>query len=156
MGIRISRVVGEETRTINDSFEARSSLRRVKSSYGTKALFLSHKTGDHSADALARHINLNYPVIVYMAEWDDHIDHTEQTVLPDYIMEIIQGSDGFLVNVSSAIAVSMWVGYEIGGAHALGKNRAKFISQYVSNLPSVVDALDSIDHQSLGSWIRRL
>ena len=121
-----------------------------------KVLFLSHKTHDTTADKLARYINQRHNVTVYMAEWDDYIDHTAQGALPDYIMAIIQGCDGFLVNVSSAIAVSMWVGYEIGGAHALRKTRAKYISVYVSNLPSVVDALDSVDRDTLDSWIRRL
>ena len=36
-------------------------------------------------------------------------------------MRAIQNSNGFLVNVIAEIAVSMWIGYEIGGAHAMEK-----------------------------------
>ena len=59
-------------------------------------------------------------------------------------MEAIQESEGFLVNVTDPIVISMWVGYEIGGAHALQKPRAKFMTSRVSKLPSVVSALRTL------------
>ncbi|MCY4442184.1 MAG: hypothetical protein OXE53_18495 [Deltaproteobacteria bacterium] len=124
--------------------------------YSKKVIFLSHKTGDESATALASRIDQHHNATVYMAEWDDRIDASDPNVLPDYIMAVIQTCDGFLVNVSSPIIVSMWVGYEIGGAHALRKTRAKYIYSYVPNLPSVVEALKSINGSSLDSWIRSL
>ncbi len=48
---------------------------------------------------------------------------------------------GFLVNLIEEITASMWVGYEIGRAHAMEKSRAKILYNEVCHLPSVVGAL---------------
>lgn len=76
--------------------------------------------------------------------------------LPDHIMRAIRKSDGFLVNVVADIAVSMWIGYEIGGAHAMEKSRAKIMYRQVGRLPSVVGALETLRNRNeLDRWITR-
>ena len=116
---------------------------------------MSHKTGDQDAERLADHIFEQYGVYVYMAEWDDHITDPGSDKLPGRLMEKIKESDGFLVNVTSQIAVSMWVGYEIGGAHALNKPRAKY-DHTSFLLPSVVEALEPLRSlPDLANWIER-
>ena len=88
-----------------------------------------------------------------MTEWDDDVQG-DSTELPDHIMTAIKKSDGFLVNVISEIAVSMWIGYEIGGAHAMEKSRAKIMYNEVRRLPSVVGALRSLrSRNELDLWI---
>ena len=116
---------------------------------------MSHKTGDNQAEVEARYIEQRHGVGVYMVEWDDHVnDDTNQ--LPNYIMNAIRESDGFLVNVIAQIVVSMWIGYEIGGAHAMRKSRAKIVYREVGRLPSVVGALESLRSRSdLDHWITR-
>ena len=95
-----------------------------------------------------------HAVSVYMAEWDDRVD-SDSMELPDYIMGAIRSSSGFLVNVTAAIAASMWIGYEIGEAHAMELSRAKIMTNRVPTLPSVVAALDSLSGCSaLDHWIR--
>ena len=115
---------------------------------------MSHKTGDGQAVVEARHIAQTYRVQVYMAEWDDNVEG-DSNRLPDYIMTAIRKSNGFLVNVIAEIAVSMWIGYEIGGAHAMQKDRAKIMYRDVGRLPSVVGALTSLrSRRELDTWIR--
>ena len=106
-------------------------------------VFMSHKTSDTSTDNEARYITNQHGIWVYMAEWDDNVcgDSNE---LPNLIMNSISKSDGFLVNVSAKIAISMWIGYEIGGAHAMQKPRAKIIYNDVRRLPSAVKAFSSL------------
>ena len=114
---------------------------------------MSHKTGDRQAASVAQHIAQRHRVEVYMAEWDDEVD-TDSIELPDYIMKTIRASNAFLVNVTSAISHSMWIGYEIGGAHALGTIRAKIMYTSVYRLPSVVGALETLRSQTeLDRWI---
>ena len=116
-------------------------------------VFLSHKTGDAKAEVEARYIADKHRVQVYMAEWDDEV-YGDSSALPDHIMKAIRQSDGFLVNVIAEIAVSMWIGYEIGGAHAMGKSRAKIMYGQVRRLPSVVGALRSLRNRGeLDRWI---
>ena len=152
MAIRFNRLVqpGEpdiKTRMLADAV--------VRSKAATdKIVFMSHKTGDAQAEKEAKHISEKHKVKVYMAEWDDSVDG-DSNELPDHIMESIRKSNGFLVNVIAEIAVSMWIGYEIGGAHAMEKSRAKIMYADVGHLPSVVRALDSLrDRETLDSWIR--
>ena len=114
---------------------------------------MSHKTGDASAAVEARYIANKHQVQVYMAEWDDTIDD-DSDELPEYIMSTIRKSKGFLVNVIGEIVVSMWVGYEIGGAHAMSKPRAKILYNSVNNCPTVVSSLPSIrTRNELDRWI---
>lgn len=118
-------------------------------------IFMSHKTGDKQAEAEARYIAEKHRVQVYMAEWDDNVQG-DSVELPNDIMKAIRKSDGFLVNVVAAIAVSMWIGYEIGGAHAMEKSRAKIMYNRVGGLPSVVGALKTLsDRNELDAWIVR-
>ena len=106
-------------------------------------LFMSHKTGDKQAEEEAAYIVRKHGLKVYMTEWDDNVEG-DSDQLPDYIMAAIRSSNAFLVNVSARISVSMWIGYEIGGAHALRKSSAKIMYFPISNLPSVVRALHSL------------
>ena len=72
-------------------------------------------------------------------------------------MRAIRLSDGFLLNVIPEIGDSMWIGYEIGGAHAMNKSRAKIMFRPVEKLPSVVDALRPIRNRGeLDLWIRNV
>ena len=116
-------------------------------------VFLSHKTGDTLAEKEARYIAGRHSVLVYIAEWDDRVSG-DSAGLPDHIMSAIQRSDGFLLNVIPEIGTSMWIGYEIGGAHAMKKRRAKIMYERVGGLPSVVGALPSLnDRMELDRWI---
>ena len=122
---------------------------------GRNKVFISHKTNDLEAERLAKYITRVYRVVTYLAEWDPYVRDDSPT-LPDYIMDHIQSSHGFLVSVIPEITFSMWVGYEIGGAHAHQVPRAKIMFSPVSGMPSVVEALESLRNSSeLDSWIRR-
>ncbi len=116
-------------------------------------VFMSHKTGDDRAETEAQYIKRKHRMSVYMAEWDGRVVG-DSNKLPDYIMNAIQRSDGFLVSVIAEIVESMWIGYEIGGAHAMQKSRAKIMYERVGPLPSVVGALESLDDRNaLDRWI---
>jgi len=124
-------------------------------SVGDRMVFMSHKTGDRDAEEKAEYIKRTHGVYVYMVEWDASVQG-DSNELPETIMKAIRQSDGFLVNVIADIVTSMWIGYEIGGAHAMKKSRAKIMYIPVGRLPSVVRALDSIRSQSaLDRWISR-
>lgn len=155
MGVRFSGFVSSRTGTFTTfSSEAGAELRKSRD-IGTKLVFLSHKTDDPTAKELAKTIGV-LGADVYLAEWDDNITDPGNESLPSTIMEHIHRSDGFLVNANETIRVSMWVGYEIGGAHALQKPRAKFMLHWVK-LPSVVAVLETLDSGSeLFEWIQRL
>ena len=133
--------------------ETTASIQMMLKKDSEKLVFLSHKTGDRQAEKEARYISTKHRVQVYMAEWDDDVDG-DTTELPNLIMEAIESSDGFLVNVIPRIVVSMWIGYEIGGAHAMQKVRAKTMYQQVNGLPSVVGALPTLRNRAeLDRWI---
>ena len=118
-----------------------------------KMVFMSHKTGDRGAKTEAQYIAEKFRVKVYMAEWDENI-YDDSSSLPDYIMEAIRRSAGFLVHVIAQISASMWIGYEIGGAHAMQKPRARIMYQSVGSLPSVVGALQSLQSRAaLDHWV---
>ena len=118
-------------------------------------VFMSHKTGDTHAEREAQYIKRKHRVMVYLVEWDDNVE-SDSNQLPDYIMNAIRKCDGFLVSVTAAIAVSMWIGYEIGGAHAMHKPRARIMYRAITNLPSVVRALDRLrSRNEIDTWIRR-
>lgn len=137
----------QETR----SAAARASVRRQAP--GSRQVFISHKTNDSQAEDLARYITSRHRIITYLAEWDPNVRY-DSLKLPDYIMREIQISQGFLVNVRPQIAISMWVGYEIGGAHAHGIPSAKMMFSPVSGMPSVVEALESLkSYPDLDNWI---
>ena len=155
MGVRFSGFVSGATGAAVSFSNVESELRKSRS-VGTKLLFLSHKTNDPTAEALAEAIGKD-GVDVYMAEWDDDVTvDPGNEALPSSIMKHIHRSDGFLVNANEAIRVSMWVGYEIGGAHALQKQRAKFMRRRVV-LPSVVAVLETLDsYPKVIEWVRRL
>lgn len=119
-------------------------------------VFMSHRTGDDLAEAIARDLAKRHEIEIYMAEWDDTVQR-DSNELPDHIMMAIRESHGFLVNVIAEIAVSMWIGYEIGGAHAMDKPRAKIMYVPVRRLPSVVTALESLtEPYELDQWISRI
>ena len=119
-----------------------------------KLVFMSHRTGDTDAEYEARFIQHMLDVKVYMAEWDPNL-HGDSNALPDYIMRAIDASRAFLVHVIDEIKDSMWIGYEIGGAHAKDKPRAKIMYCRVGGLPSVVRVLDTLDSRSrLVMWLR--
>ena len=151
MAIRFNRLVRPGQPDIQNRFLAEDV---VRSKTATDAMvFMSHKTGDDRAEKEARYISDRHKVKVYMAEWDDSVDG-DSNQLPDHIMDSIRKSEGFLVNVIPAISVSMWVGYEIGGAHAMRKARAKIMYTEVGRLPSVVGALTSLRSRvALDRWI---
>ena len=153
MAIRFNKLVRPHQTDIHSQSLAESFVRTRAA--GDRMVFMSHKTGDSQAEMEAEYIVRRHSVRVYMAEWDDHIkDDPKQ--LPDYIMNAIRESDGFLVNVIAEIVVSMWIGYEIGGAHAMRKSRAKIVYREVDRLPSVVGALESLRSRSdLDYWITR-
>lgn len=122
---------------------------------GRLQVFISHKTNDPDSEDLARYITRMHGVITYLAEWDPNVI-ADSPSLPDYIMREIQRSRGFLVNVRPEITISMWVGYEIGGAHAHQVPRAKIMFKPVIGIPSVVESLESLRNlQDLDGWIRR-
>ena len=152
MSIRFNRLVKSDGTSVQTRSLAESSISR-KSRYD-RMVFMSHKTGDDSAEEEAKYIARKHGVAVYMAEWDDDVDGDTDD-LPDHIMDAIRKSDGFLVNVVAAIRRSMWIGYEVGGAHAMGKNRAKIMYRYVTRLPSVVGVLRTLANRpALDRWIR--
>ena len=153
MGLRFKKLVQADGTHIEYRSLAESTVR----SMGTydKMVFMSHKTGDRSAEREADYIAGRHGVDVYMAEWDDNVDGDSDD-LPSYIMNAIRRCDGFLVNVVDEIRISMWIGYEIGGAHAMRKSRAKIMYHRVSRLPSVVGALEALANRSdLNDWVRR-
>ena len=152
MGVEFNRFVGGDLSTT--SFSVADS-RILRKSSTTKMIFMSHKTGDSQAEALADHIYEKYGVFVYMVEWDDDAEDRGTETFPNNLMAKIYESDGFLVSVTSQIAVSMWVGYEIGGAHALDKPRAKYDKTTII-FPSVVETLKRLKSESdLRAWINR-
>lgn len=110
-------------------------------------------TGDHGAELEARRICQEHSVDVYMVEWDDNVDG-DSDQLPEYIMKAIGVSRAFWVYVIQQVADSMWIGYEVGGAHAMGKPRAKIMYQRVKDLPSVVRALEPLESRvAVDKWI---
>ena len=132
------------------TFLAENVQRQVRS---RKKIFISHKTNDSHAEALALYITQKHRLVTYLAEWDPNANPSSPT-LPDYIMTQIRTSRGFLVSVRPQIAISMWVGYEIGGAHAHGVPRAKLVFSAVGSMPSVVEALHALrSRQQLDAWI---
>ena len=133
------------------SFMAESVQRHVR---GRRKVFVSHKTNDTHAEAVAQYITRQHGIVTYLAEWDPNVNPTS-LALPDYIMTHIRTSNGFLVSVRPQIAISMWVGYEIGGAHAHGVPRAKVVFTPVPTMPSVLEALEPLrSNQELDTWIR--
>jgi hypothetical protein len=151
MAIKFNKLVSPGRAALLNRSSADSLVRAMDAR--DRMVFMSHKSGDHQAEGEAQYIMQRHGVAVYMVEWDDHVD-SDSTELPDYIMTTIRRSSGFLVNVTAQIAVSMWIGYEIGGAHAMGKSRAKIMYSLVPHLPSVVAALDSLrDRFALDQWI---
>ena len=71
-------------------------------------------------------------------------------------MRAIDVSQAFLVHVIDEIKVSMWIGYEIGGAHAKEKPRAKIMYCTVGRLPSVVDVLPTLPSRCrLVMWLQQ-
>ena len=142
----------DDTGAIHETaaFMAESVQRRVRS---RKKIFISHKTNDHHAEHLARDITRRHRLVTYLAEWDPNVN-TDSPSLPDYIMGQIRTSQGFLVSVGPQIAISMWVGYEIGGAHAHGVPRAKIMFDAPRPMPSVVEALEALRNRpQLDAWI---
>ena len=154
MALRFNKLVRHDQSPITVLAEA-SEFVRTKTAALKTVVFMSHKTGDRQAELEAKRIAARHPVEVYMAEWDeDVVGDTNE--LPDHIMDAIQKSDGFLVHVIAQIKNSMWIGYEIGGAHAMSKARARIMHSTVAGLPSVVRALERLDTESeVDSWIRR-
>ena len=151
MVIRFSKLVRPNqpdtlSRSVADDMLSRKSIT-------DKMIFMSHKTGDALAAKEAQYIARKYRVQVYMTEWDTTVAG-DSAELPEYIMNAIRKSDGLLVNVIAAITRSMWIGYEIGGAHAMRKALAKIMYEEVSPLPSVVGALESLrSRPALDRWI---
>ena len=125
---------------------------RIRTEYAM--VFMSHKTGDTQAEREAKRISEKHKVGVYMAEWDKSIEGDSKE-LPEHIMRAIRSCKAFLVHVVSAISDSMWIGYEIGGAHAMQKRRAKIMYERVFGLPSVVEALEPLNNTyAVDQWIR--
>ena len=155
MGIHFNTLIDGPTYETRSIVEARDSIRGKTTS--TKMIFLSHKTEDSAtAEALGQYIYNTYSVWVYLTKWDDNVE-SDDVALPDYIMYQIRACNGLLVSVTTRISVSMWVGYEIGGAHAMQKNLARYMHYNLPTLPSVVAALRPIESYSdLGNWIRSL
>lgn len=155
MGIHFNRLVNGPTYQTRSIVEASDSIRGKATS--TKVIFLSHKTEDSAnAEALGEYIYNTYGAWAYLTKWDDNVE-SDDVALPDYIMYRIRACNGLLVSVTTRISVSMWVGYEIGGAHAMQKNLARYMHYNLPILPSVVAALPSIEsYADLGNWIRSL
>ncbi|MDE0554055.1 MAG: hypothetical protein OXI24_07575 [Candidatus Poribacteria bacterium] len=153
MAIRFTKLIRPDLTDINNRFTAESTVYAKAAS--DRMVFMSHKTGDRQAETEARYISKKHLLQVYMVEWDDSV-YGDSNELPNHIMMAIRKSDGFLVNVIAEIAVSMWVGYEIGGAHAMQKARAKIMYNEVRRLPSVVGALETLHTRyELDRWIMR-
>ena len=141
----------DATGTVRETAEFTASVRRQVS--GRKKVFISHKTNDPHAEELAQYITRRHHIVTYLAEWDPGVNPNSPT-LPDYIMDHIRTSQGFLVSVRPQIAISMWVGYEIGGAHAHRVPRAKMVFDPVHAMPSVLEAIRALHTRSeLDSWI---
>ena len=154
MAIKFNRLIRPGYLSTYDRFVAESAVN--SRSVSETIVFMSHKTGDLEAEKVAEYISENHRVQVYMAEWDDDIQG-DSSRLPDHIMMAIRKSDGFLVNVIAQIRESMWIGYEIGGAHAMEKLRAKIMYTEVSRLPSVVSALKTLrSRNELDIWIKKI
>ena len=152
MAVRFSKLVRPWKDDIDNRYLAERIV--IAKADNDKMVFLSHKTGDNRAENEAQHIARTHGVKVYMAEWDDNVQGDSEEV-PEQIMKAIRKSDGFLVNVTAAIAISMWIGYEIGGAHAMRKSRAKIMYTQIFGLPSVVGALNSLrSRDELDRWIK--
>lgn len=151
MALRFNRLIRPNLSYTTSSYRAERIV--TAKSVGDTMVFMSHKTGDIQAENIAKDIAARHQIEVYMAEWDDTV-RFESDDLPEHIMLAIRESDGFLVNVIAEIAVSMWIGYEIGGAHAMQKPRAKIVFDTVPRLPSVVEALESLHSQyQVDQWI---
>ncbi len=151
MAVRFNRLVRRDHAEIDTRYLAEQVVRTKAAT--DKIVFMSHKTGDWQAEREARRIVLLPGVMVYMAEWDDNVED-DSDELPDYIMNAIRKCDGFLVNVIAAIRISMWIGYEIGGAHAMQKPRAKIMYDSIAGLPSVVNALERLRNRyEVDHWI---
>ena len=151
MAIRFNTLVRPDQSAIRTRFAVDSFLSTKDAR--DAMVFMSHKTGDSRAQSEATYIAQRHGVHVYMAEWDDEVDG-DSPVLPDYIMNAIRQSNGFLVNVRPDIKASMWIGYEIGGAHAMQKRRASIMYDVVYGLPSVVAALAKLSTRAaLDRWI---
>ena len=154
MAIRFNKLIRPGQADTTNRFLAESALDRKSAS--DIMVFMSHKTGDRQAETEAKYITNKHHVQVYMTEWDDSVQY-DSNELPDYIMAAIRKSDAFLVHVIAEISVSMWIGYEIGGAHAMAKSRAKIMYNEVRPLPSVVGALKSLcSRNQLDLWIRSI
>ena len=153
MALKFNKLVRPDQPDIQNRYSAEDIV-RSKAARGPM-VFMSHKTGDNQAETEAQRITRKHRVEVYMAEWDDDVVE-DSSQLPDHIMNAIRESKGFLVSVIPAIVGSMWVGYEIGGAHAMQKSRANIIYKEVGRLPSVVRALESLRSQdALDRWITK-
>ena len=153
MEIRFNKLVRPDQPDIEIRSVAEDVVRSKTAAAGDTMVFMSHKTGDVQAEIEAEYIASKHRVKVYMAEWDGGVVG-DSNQLPDYIMNAIRKSDGFLVHVIAEIVESMWIGYEIGGAHAMNKFRAKIMYKAVGRLPSVVGALESLgSRNALDRWI---
>lgn len=153
MALKFNRLIRPGQSDMINRFLAEETV--VRKPPSVTMIFMSHKTGDRQAEVEAKYIAKEHLVQVYMAEWDDDVQD-DSDKLPGHIMKAIRKSDGFLVNVVAEIAVSMWIGYEIGGAHAMEKSRAKIMYRQVGRLPSVVGALATLHNRNeLDRWITR-
>ena len=154
MALKFNKLVRHDQSPII-ALEEAAEFVRTKTASSRAMVFMSHKTGDRQAEIEAGRIAAKHHVRVYMAEWDENVvGDTDE--LPDQIMDAIQESDAFLVHVIAQIKNSMWIGYEIGGAHAMNKARARIMHTMVAGLPSVVRALERLETESkVDSWIRR-
>lgn len=153
MGIEFNKLIQPDQSAITFRNRAESVVRVKTADAHDKMVFMSHKTGDVQAEIEANYIAVKHKVAVYMAEWDENVV-SDSILLPDYIMYAIRASDAFLVHVIAQIANSMWIGYEIGGAHAMEMSRAKIMYKALPLLPSVVGALETLGSRSvLDSWI---
>ncbi len=156
MALRFNTLVRHDRPDITGLEEAADFV-RTKTADLESMVFMSHKTGDIHAEIEAMRIAEKHHVRVYMAEWDENVvGDTDE--LPDQIMDAIQESDAFLVHVIAQIKNSMWIGYEIGGAHAMSKERARIMHTKIDDddLISVVRALDPLGTPfEVDSWIRR-
>ena len=151
MAVRFNKLVRPGLGDIHDRLSAGRVV--VAKAVSETMVFMSHKTGDSRAEREADYIAERHGLKVYMAEWDDEVGGDSDEV-PEHIMDAIRKSDGFLVNVTAAISNSMWIGYEVGGAHAMGKTRAKIMYTQVFGLPSVVRGLETLGSRTvLDRWI---
>ena len=149
MTLRFNRLVRPDA---GDIFLTENAAGFIESSH-YRMVFMSHKHGDRDAEREATRIAVRFRIMVYMAEWDNHVSG-DNAELPNYIMHHIGVSRGFLVYVSAEIGESMWVGYEIGGAHAYEKSRARIVRNYYGSLPSVVEVLHPLTtEQAVDQWI---